>query len=788
MTLKRNNNVPPEHRTLNPDPAVVVAASIRRKLTAIIMGVSAASLVLAGGLIVLTQMSAFRKSMARDHVQQAQMVAKNCQAAVSFDDAQDATTVLRTLASRNSLAYASVSKADGELLASYRREGFVGEPQPHPMNREHTLTADWLLAQSPIVLPGGQVIGRAFLQSDLRELVDFRMQIIEIVAACLIAIILMAWVVSLHLQKLISEPIEQLTALVRNVSRHRDYSIRASDLGKDEIGVLARAFNEMLSEVELRDEKLREREQRTLEYLNIAGVMIIALDTDGRVTLINPKGCEVLGLKECDVIGRSWVDDFIPEGFRNPVKKAFQGLVQSEGSAVQCFENKILAGSGNERLIAWNNSVIRDKAGHVLFILSSGEDITDKRQAEARENALREQLSRAERMETIGVLAGGVAHDLNNILGPMVMIPEFIEDDLGAALQGDKAAHEEILESIGVMKTSANRAASVVRDLLALSRRGHYERIPTNINKLSCLTRSSGAIRNLGTSYPNVNIELHTSSEALMVLGSEDHLCRVMDNLIRNAVESIDGKGTVAVTTTKRHLDEPHHGYVRVPPGDYAIIEVADTGSGIENDHITRIFEPFYTKKKKTERSGSGLGLSIVHGIVEDHKGFIDVASTVGRGTTFSLYIPLTAAPESTSALDDRPLISGKGRILVVDDEPGQRFLASTCLTRLGYTVGLADDGHAAVRFFAMAKELRHASPYDLIVLDMRMEPGFDGLDTLRAIRELYPQQKVLIASGHAEDDRSSAALDLGAKWLGKPYGLNEMSNAVAELLKDIAT
>jgi len=325
----------------------------------------------------------------------------------------------------------------------------------------------------------------------------------------------------------------------------------------------------------------------------------------------------------------------------------------------------------------------------------------------------------------------------------------------------------------------------VVRDLLALSRRGHYERIPVNINKLACLSRRSTAIRNLAEVHPDVSIELYTAGDALMVLGSEDHLCRVVDNLIRNAVEAIEGQGSVSVTTAKRHLAEAHNGYTRVPAGDYAVIEVADTGSGINQDHISRIFEPFYTKKKKTDRSGSGLGLSIVHGIVEDHRGYIDVASTVGQGTTFTLYFPLSGTTEQAVTADERLASRGKGRVLVVDDEPGQRFLASTCLTRLGYTVGLAEEGRAAVRFFTQTKELNHASPYDLIVLDMRMEPGFDGLDTLRAIRSLYPAQKVLIASGHAEDDRSSEALELGAKWIGKPYGLNDMANAVADILRE---
>jgi len=763
-------------------PPFAVSTSIRRKLTAIIMSVSAAALVLSGVLVVFSQMAVFRKSMALDHEQQAQMIANNCLAAVSFNDPEDATLILRTLASRASLAYASVSKADGEILATYRREGFNDEPLRFTDAGKHMFTSFWLLARAPIMIDG-ESIGTAFLQSDLRDLAVFWRQVTTIVAVSLLTAFLMAWVASFSLQRMISAPIERLIAIVRDVSRHRDYAVRAENIGRDEIGVLANAFNEMLSEVQLRDEQIREREQRTQAYLDVADVMIVAFDLDGRVTLINPRGCEILGLEEHDIVGKDWLAHFVPMRFRDSTRKVFAALMRGESRAMTRHENAILTGDGEERLIAWNNSVIRDNAGQVIFILSSGEDITDHRQAQEREVALRRQLARAERMETIGVLAGGVAHDLNNILGPIVALPEMIEADVIAATPDNTAARADILRALGMMSTSANRAASVVRDLLALSKKGHYERVPTDINKMPSLSPESACIRDLRECCPNVKVKLHKTTEALMVPASADHLCRVVDNLVRNAAEAITVKGTVTVTTSKRHLREDHDGYTILPAGDYAVIAVTDTGCGIEPDDMNRMFEPFYTRKSKTGRSGSGLGLSIVHGIVEDHDGHIDVESQIGRGTTFTLYLPLTRSPEIPAMPDESPLISGTGRILVVDDEPGQRFLASSSLKRLGYTVGVAEDGHSAVRLFTKAMERGETTPYDLVVLDMRMEPGFDGLDALRAIRTLYPEQSVLIASGHAEDDRSTAALAMGAKWLAKPYRIQGLARAVAEML-----
>jgi len=747
------------------------------------MGVSSAALVLSGVLIALSQMSAFRKNMALDHVLRAQMIANNCLAAVSFDDSQDASAVLRALSSHASVTYASVDKADGEVLASYRHDAFSDEPHPFSARVGHAFTARWLLARTPIVLDG-ETIGTVFLQSDLSKVVDFRRQVITIVAVSLLISFLMAWSVSFRLQKLISKPIERLTEIVRDVSRRRDYTIRAANVSRDEVGVLARAFNEMLSEVELRDEKLKEREQRTQEYLDVARVMIVALDPDGFVMLMNPKGCDILGMKETEIVGKDWIENFIPKQLRESVKKVFAKLIRGERAAVQCYENEVLTSSGEERLIAWNTSMIRDEAGRAISILSSGEDVTDRRQSEEREASLRQQLSRAERMKSIGVLAGSVAHDLNNTLGPMVALPELIKEDLEAATQGDAAARAEIRDSLNSMKVSAERAASVVRDLVALSGRGHYERIPTDLNKMPCLTSESSHIKSLEKIYPDIRIELHVSSDALLVRASENHLGRVVDNLIRNAAEAISEKGTVTVTTSETYFDEAYSGYTIVPPGGFATIEVADTGIGIKEKHLGRIFEPFYTDKEKTDRSGSGLGLSIVHGIVEDHNGYIDIESKVGHGTTFRLYLPLASSLHASTLSDTEPLVRGTGRILVVDDEPGQRFLAGKSLTRLGYTVGLAENGRVAVQMFAEAKGRDNSSPYDLVMLDMVMEVGFDGLDTFREILALYPEQKVLIASGHAEDGRSMAALKSGAKWLAKPYSVNNLAKAVAELLQ----
>jgi len=758
-------------------------STIRRKLAAIIVGVSAAALVLAGVLIYFGQVTMFRRNMAVDLLLQASVVANNSLAAVSFRDPDDAMLVLHSLSGRSSLAYARLSTIDGEILGEYRREAFEEEPLFFVSEYEYMFAEDWLVVQVPVVLDD-ETIGMVFLQSDLAALEVFRRHVFKTTAASLLVVFVLASLISLRLRKIISAPIEHLTGVARDVSHRRDYSIRAKHSSTDEIGVLADAFNEMLDELELRDEKVRERGQRAQEYLNVAGVMIIALDRSGLVSLINPKGCDILGCREHEIVGKDWFSTFVSPAARENQRANFTEWFKDESVTLRQCENVICDASGKEHLMVWNIGAIRGADGGVIRILLSGEDVTEHRKAEKREAALREQLARAERMKSIGVLAGGVAHDLNNILGPLVALPEFVLEDMQAALRNDAEAQGQVKESLGIMQESALRAASVVQDLLAVSRRGHYQKVPVDINKIHCLSISGGSLLDLQKTYPDVTFGVHLCDQALVILGSEDHLCRGVDNLLRNAADAIKDEGTVTVTTLKRSLYMPYDGYQAIPAGEYAVIEVSDNGCGMEPAVLNRVFEPFYTQKQKTGRSGSGLGLSIVHGIVDDHEGYIDVESTPEVGTTFCLYFRLSDASAEEKSEGERTLVRGAGQIVVVDDEPSQRYLASSCLTRLGYTVSLGENGRVALQMFAKAKENNQPSPYDLVILDMIMEPDFDGLDTLRAIRALYPEQKVLIVSGHAENDRIAAALKTGVQWLQKPYGINDLAAAVAGMLQ----
>ncbi|MFQ5485626.1 MAG: ATP-binding protein, partial [Desulfobacterales bacterium] len=277
----------------------------------------------------------------------------------------------------------------------------------------------------------------------------------------------------------------------------------------------------------------------------------------------------------------------------------------------------------------------------------------------------------------------------------------------------------------------------------------------------------------------DVKVEIHFEKDLLNIKGSTAHLSKSMMNLISNAAEAMPDGGTIFISTENRYIDRPIKGYDHVEEGDYVVITVSDTGIGISSEDQERIFEPFYTKKVMG-RSGTGLGMAVVWGTVKDHKGYIDLKSSVGKGTSFTLYFPVTrdkaAADESSLSIDD---YKGRGEtILVIDDVEEQREIASGILRKLGYSVTSVSSGEEAVEYMKNKTA-------DLLVLDMIMDPGIDGLETYRRILQIHPEQKAIIASGFSESARVKEAKSLGAgAYVKKPYTLEKIGVAVKEELE----
>ena len=517
------------------------------------------------------------------------------------------------------------------------------------------------------------------------------------------------------------------------------------------------------------EEALRRSEQKYRTILESIEEGYFELDLRGSLAFFNTALCRIVGLPADQIAGINYREYTTPETAEQMLQVFRRVYQTAKPSGVQDFE--IIMRDGRSIAIDLAASPIFDPAGKIIGFRGLVRDISERQKAERQRQELEERLQRAQKMKAIGTLAGGVAHDLNNILSGIVSYPDLLLMDL--------PQDSPLRKPIETIRESGNKAAAIVQDLLTLARRGVSVSEILNINDTVLDYLRSPECSKLKSFHPLVAIDTRLDDCLLNIIGSPVHLAKTIMNLVSNAAEAMPDGGTIRISTRNTYVDQPIKGYDHVAEGDYAVVEVSDAGVGIPAGDLKLIFEPFFTKKKMG-RSGTGLGMAVVWGTVKDHKGYIDVHSAEGRGTTFTLYFPVTRR-EKAAIEDGRPLdrLRGSGEtILVVDDVQQQREIAAAILTQLGYTVRTVASGEEAV------DDMKNQCA-DLLVLDMIMESGIDGLETYRRILCHRPGQKAIITSGYSETSRVSEAQRLGAgQYLKKPYTIENLGMAVKEELK----
>ena len=399
------------------------------------------------------------------------------------------------------------------------------------------------------------------------------------------------------------------------------------------------------------------------------------------------------------------------------------------------------------------------------------QEISERQKAEEERRYLETQLRKSQKMEAIGTLAGGVAHDLNNILSGLVSYPELILMDL----PDDSPLRDPIL----TIQQSGQKAATIVQDLLTLARRGVSVREVTNLNDVVTQYLESPEHQKILEHHQRVEVTTHLAANMLNIIGSPVHLSKTLMNLVSNAAEAMPEGGRIHIATNCCYIDKSLNAYDKVDEGDYVTLQVIDEGIGISQEDMERLFEPFYTKKTMG-RSGTGLGMAVVWGTVKDHRGSIDVKSDQNKGTTFTLYFPITRqelAPEKCRVSADEYKGCGES-ILIIDDIQEQREIASKMLRKLNYNVTSVPSGEEALRYMKQ-------NDADLLVLDMIMNPGIDGLETYKRILEFHPGQKAVIASGFSESALVKEAQSMGAgAYVKKPYSFENIGLAVKDELR----
>ena len=508
------------------------------------------------------------------------------------------------------------------------------------------------------------------------------------------------------------------------------------------------------------EKALRESEEKYKRVVENALIGICQVEKSGGFIMANQRIAEMFGYDSPENLLSSGVN--IADLYVDPEERA---MIHQELDVKGSLTGKILRlkkKTGEHFWVKYHVRMLR-KNGKTIYE-GLWEDIT-------KEKTLTENLERAHKMEAIGTLAGGVAHDLNNILGGLVSYPELLLLKL--------PEDSPLRDMVSTIQKSGEKAAATVQDLLTLARRGLVVTEVITLNDVISEYLESPEHEKLQSYHPGVQIETHLEKYPLHIEGSPIHLSKTVMNLISNAAEAMPEGGTLIVSTENKYLDRAVTCYDNLEEGDYMVLTVSDTGTGISPDDLEKIFEPFYTKKKMG-RSGTGLGMAVVWGTVKDHKGYIDVQSSEGKGTTFTLYFPATRKKPSE---DETPLsvesYRGNGEsILVIDDVEEQRKIASGMLKEIGYSVVSVSSGEEAVEYLKTNK-------VDLLVLDMIMDPGMDGLDIYKKIIEIHPGQKAIIASGFSETDRVKEVQSLGAgAYIRKPLLLEKLGLAVKKELE----
>ncbi len=617
----------------------------------------------------------------------------------------------------------------------------------------------------------GQVRFSLSLDTFSNDLILLRNIAILVLAVSLMVIVIATGII---LRVLIRKPLMIFSQEMDKVARG-DRGYQFDEVRHKELIGIAQRFSKMADEVWERQQSLQEEvaerkravdrmrksEARTHGILDAIPDMLFQFDNVGRFLELRG-GAENFTITSEQCVDKT-IEQVMPEDVARNFRKQLTGTFESRG--VRVFEYHLLVKDEVRHFECRLVAVSDDLA------LAMVRNITERVTAAEEKKRLLEQLQRAQKMEAIGILAGGVAHDLNNVLSGLVSYPELILMKL--------PENSPLEKSIRTIQSSGERAANIVQDLLTLARRGVAVYEVFNLNEVINDYLKNPEYEILRRTHLGIKMELDLSPDLLSLSGSPVHLAKTVMNLIVNATEAISTEGVIRIKTENRYIDTPIKGYDDIEEGDYVMLQIIDNGIGILEEDISRIFEPFYTKKVMG-RSGTGLGMAVVWGTVKDHHGYIDIQSVEGQGTTVTIYLPSTKAPRmQVNETENIEEMSGAGqRILVIDDVKEQREIATAILSQIGYQVESVSSGETAIDYL-----LDHQ--VDLLVLDMIMEPGIDGLETYRRIIYNHPGQRAIITSGFSESERVNEAKKLGAAaYVKKPYRIETLAKATRDALQ----
>jgi len=506
------------------------------------------------------------------------------------------------------------------------------------------------------------------------------------------------------------------------------------------------------------EEELRHAKEYSEKLIETANAMIVVLDAEDHIKVFNKTAEEITGYTFQEVIGGNWFELFVPKDKYPNVWDAIRRSPQER--LLSSFENPILTKTGDERFITWRNTELFEKDVFVGSI-SYGIDITKRKQLE-------EQLLQTQKMEAIGQLAGGVAHDFNNMLSVILGHAELL-------ISGLPAGNPCLKNALEIEKASLH-SRDITRQLLSFSRKQIISPKTINLNQL--ITHISKTLSQL--IGENIDLRFIPEKDLWNVRFDPLQIDQILINLAVNSRDAIQGDGVVTIETSNVHLDEAYCALnVECRPGYYVLLELSDDGAGMDKEKLSHVFEPFYTTKEVGK--GTGLGLSTVYGIVKQSGGFINIYSEPGKGATFKIYIPrLLDEVDDEKMEEEAHLELNSGTILLVEDDDMVRTMTAAILKKIGYTVVTAENPEAALAIFE--NEYTHL---DLMITDVVM-PQMSGAELTYKVNKVKPGLKVLYMSGYTENVIvCQGVLKEGIHFIQKPFSMSDFAKKIREAIED---
>lgn len=770
--------------------------SLKRKLILIYIISTIAILGLVGTVITVNEILSERKTFISDSEGIMRGVGKSSAAALLFQDTKDAEETLKVLKAFPDVRYAAVMNSVGTVYAKYRRDaGYSAPPQEERPRSGHRFSLGEAQFVQAITLHNEQ-IGAIYLVRDLKR---FYMSLYQCVGTLLLAVIaslVMGYHLSVHLQRIVTHPMNELLNVMKTVTEKKQYHLRADVVSKDEIGDLARGFNDMLLKIEERDTELTVHRQhleelvhkRTEELVKVNGDLTyeleqrrrfehalsesekryrvifentgnasIIIEPDSTISLANTEFARLLGYDLSEVIGKmSWTEFVHPDFVERMMEH--HALRRMMGNDIPGnYDAKVIDRSGRTRDVHLTVGLLPDSQKTIVSIL----DITEWK-------AMEVQLLQSRKMEAVGQLAAGVAHDFNNILTAIIGYGSLLQTSLG-----DDSPDRTYVDSI---LHAGQRAAALTQGLLAFGRKQVIA--PKEIDLNDAIRSMEGLLhRMIGE---DIDLRCRYMAKEITVLADAGQIGQVLMNLAMNARDAMPGGGVLSMETSTVTLGRDFGATdTGMEPGSYALLRVGDVGTGIANEIIERVFEPFFTTKEVGQ--GTGLGLSIVYGIVTQHSGNVHVQSEPGKGTVFSIYLPLVE-PTGLGSIEDAAasagITTGTETILVAEDDHMVRRFMTRILAEHGYSVIEASDGEEALRTFGL-----HKDNIDLLLLDVVM-PKMNGKVVHDNAEELKPGIKTVFMSGYTADIIHRKGLrEEGVHFISKPIIQQELMKTIRELL-----